>query len=158
MLLHEFRYPLNKEGSDHGMDVVVAHTLNEEGGGPIRRLDDRQQLFRVVEGDNLILGAVDEHDGTSHEGQKVNVGELVPGQRAARFQDDAIDGLEGGVENDATEGRALVGGPAGQVARRSRAEGSAVQDNVPGGDLEGIPQVGVGGVDVGVAVLLGRVA
>ena len=158
MLLHEFRYPLHKEGSDHGVDVVVAHTLNEEGGGPIWRLNDRQQLLRVVEGDDLVLGAVDEHDGTSHEGQEVNVGELVPGQRAARLQDDAVDRLEGGVQDDAAEGHALVGGPAGQVARRSGAEGSAVQDHVPGGDLEGVPQVRVGGVDVSVAVLLGRVA
>mmetsp|Transcript_32898 Transcript_32898/g.97045 ORF Transcript_32898/g.97045 Transcript_32898/m.97045 type:complete len:467 (+) Transcript_32898:258-1658(+) len=158
VLLHEFRYPLDEERPDHGMDVVVAHPLDEEGGGPVRRLDDRQQLLRVMERDDLVLGAVDEHDGTSDEGQEVDVGKLVAGEGAARFQDDAVHRLEGGVEDEAAEGEAVVGGPAGQVARRPGAEGAAVQDDVPGGDLEGVPQVGVGGVDVGVAVLLGWVA
>lgn len=158
MLLHELRYPLHEQRPDHGMDVVVPHPLDEEGGGPVRRLDDRQQLLGVMERDDLVLGAVDDHDRTPDEGEEVDVGELVAGEGAARLEDDAVHRLEGGVEDEAAEGEALVGGPAGQVAGRSGAEGSAVQDDVPGGDLEGVPQVGVGGVDVGVAVFLGRVA
>jgi len=158
VLLHELRYPLHEQRPDHGVDVVVSHPLDEEGGGPVRRFDDRKELLGVMERDDLILGAVDEHDRTPHKREEVDVGKLVPGEGAARLEDDAVHRLEGGVEDEASEGPALVGGPAGQVARRSGSEGPAVQDDVPGGDLEGVPQVGVGGVDVGVAVLLGRVA
>ena len=68
ILLDEVRYPLHKQRPDHGMDVVVAHPLNEEGSGAVRGLHHREELLGVMERYDLILGAVDEHDGTSDVG------------------------------------------------------------------------------------------
>lgn len=99
-----------------------------------------------------IFRAVYQQNRRSNGGRKVDVGESIPGQCAAAFQDDTVDGEKGGVEDETADGVAFFGCSGGEVAGGAGAEGSSVQYNVGCGDSEDVGEVGIGGVNVGEAV------
>ena len=95
----------------------------------------------MVEGDDLVLGPVDEHDRRSDVGEEVDVWKLIPWQGASRLEDHAVDRHEGRVQDEAAQGITLLGRSGGQVAGGSRSKGPAVKDDVPRWHLESVAQV-----------------
>ena len=62
----------------------------------------------------------------------VNVGETVPRECAPTLKDDPVDTEEGGVEEYAAYGVAVLGGTGGKVAGLTSAKGSTVEDDGQG--------------------------
>mmetsp|Transcript_18877 Transcript_18877/g.39727 ORF Transcript_18877/g.39727 Transcript_18877/m.39727 type:complete len:331 (+) Transcript_18877:669-1661(+) len=102
---------------------------------------------------NAILGAVNEKHWTSNGGCKVHIWKSIPGEGASALEDYSIYGEEGGVEDESPDGMFFLGGAGGEVAGGTGSEGSAVEDDGGGGDLEDRSEVGEGGGDVGEAIV-----
>mmetsp|Transcript_38452 Transcript_38452/g.69304 ORF Transcript_38452/g.69304 Transcript_38452/m.69304 type:complete len:258 (-) Transcript_38452:480-1253(-) len=105
-----------------------------------------------------ILRPMNKQHRTPNARHKVHIRKPIPGQSASALEDYSIDAEEGCVENEAADGVAFFGGAGGEVAGGARAEGSAVENDGGGWDLEDGGEVGVGGGDVGEAVVFGGVS
>ncbi len=111
-----------------GVHVVVSHSLDEHRLSPVGRQDGLQQPFRVVERHYAVLRPVDEEDRTAYTRREVYVREAIPREGASRVDDYPVDGEEGGVEDEAADGIAVLGAPGREETRRSRPEGPAVEN------------------------------
>ena len=101
---------------------------------------------------------MDEEDGAPYAGGEVDVREPVAREGAPALEDYSVDGEEGGVEDEACDCVALLGGAGGEVAGGAGTEGSAVEYDGGGGDLEDRGEIGVGCRDVREAVVFGGVS
>jgi len=127
------------------MHIIMSHPLDKHRIGPVRLQHRRQQPLRVIERHDAILRPVNEQHRTPNVGREVHVRKSIAGEGASTLEDYSVDGEEGGVEDESADGVAFVGGAGGEVAGGAGAEGSTVEDDGGGGDLEDGGEVGEGG-------------
>eukprot|EP00585_Thalassiosira_rotula_P015428 CAMPEP_0196166936 /NCGR_PEP_ID=MMETSP0911-20130528/2262_1 /TAXON_ID=49265 /ORGANISM="Thalassiosira rotula, Strain GSO102" /LENGTH=137 /DNA_ID=CAMNT_0041432641 /DNA_START=483 /DNA_END=893 /DNA_ORIENTATION=+ len=127
---------IDKQRPHARMHVIMPHPLDKDRIGPVRLQHRLQQPLRVIERHDAILRPVNEEHRTPNVGREVHVRKSIAGEGAAALEDYSVDGEEGGVEDESADGVAFVGGAGGEVAGGAGAEGSTVEDDGGGGDLE----------------------
>ena len=93
---------------------------------------------------------------TSYRGSIVNVGELIPRHGESEVERNSVGTQQRRLEDHTGHTPSLLCRLGGQVARRSRPEGSAVQDNLLRLETSDLEQISKGRLNVGVDVILVR--